>query len=113
LSLASATLDAREEPLAIRVSPVVASAPASVVVRTMLYAHPQNRTLEVVIDSNEFYRSSSVQLDGDRAPRTATFEFRSLPRGSYEVRATLLDMKGEQRAVARQHIDVIAGGAGR
>ena len=47
-------------------------------------------------------------LEGEDAPRTTTFEFRGLPTGTYEVRATLLGAGGQQRAIARQQVDVIA-----
>ena len=41
------------------------------------------------------------------------FEFRSLPQGTYEVRANLIGAGGQQRAWVRQQINVIAGGSGR
>lgn len=96
--------------LAVRVSPAVAFAPANLVVRTTIPSHDQNRTVEIVAESEDFYRSSEVQLEGDRAPRTSMFEFRSLPPGTYEVRATLRGMNGEERATVRQQVNVIAAG---
>ena len=40
------------------------------------------------------------------------FEFRSLPPGTYEVRAKLFGSNGEQRATIRQRINIIESGAG-
>ena len=96
--------------ISIRVSPAVAFAPANLVVRTMIPAHADNRVVEIVAESPEFYRSSQIQLDGDRAPRTSMFEFRSLPSGTYEVKAILRDIHGDERAAVRQQVSVIQSG---
>jgi hypothetical protein len=100
------------EKMTVRVSPAVAFAPANLIVRAHIEADAQNRAVEIVAESTEFYRSSEIQLDGENAPRTNTFEFRSLPPGNYEVSATLLGPGGSPRASVRQSINVIATGAG-
>jgi hypothetical protein len=100
------------ERIAVKVSPAVAFAPANLVVRAMIEADQQNRAVKIIAESADFYRSSQIQLEGENAPRVSTFEFRSLPPGTYEVRALLLGAGGEQRAFARQTINVIASGAG-
>src|SRR6185295_1220030 len=101
------------ERMTLRVSPSVSFAPANLIVRAQIEADAQNRAVEIVAESTEFYRSSEIQLDGDKAPRTNTFEFRSLPPGTYEVKATLLGPGGSARASVRQQINVIASGAGQ
>ena len=40
------------------------------------------------------------------------FEFRSLPSGTYEVKATLLDAKHQARASVRSEVNVIQSGGG-
>lgn len=100
------------DPLSLRVSPAVAFAPANLIVRATVANNAANRSMEIVAESEDFYRSSEIQLDGESAPRTTMFEFRSLPPGTYEVRATLYGMSGNQRAEVRQEINVIASGAG-
>ena len=63
-------------------------------------------------ESIDFYRSSEIELDGENAPRTNMFEFRSLPSGTYEVRVTLRAGDGHSVAHVRQQVNVIeAGGA--
>jgi hypothetical protein len=55
----------------------------------------------------------SVQRDsaqGDRAPRTTTFEFHSVLQGDYEVTALVIGTDGQQRAVARTHVNVVESG---
>jgi len=100
------------ERLTIKVSPAISFAPANLNVRAMIEADAENRAVEVVADSVNFYRSSEIQLEGDKAPRTTTFEFRSLPPGTYEVKVMLIGVDGRQRALARQQVNVIASGAG-
>jgi hypothetical protein len=100
------------ERLALKVSPAVCFAPANLVVRATIQADRANRAVEVVAESTDFYRSSEIELDGENAPRTNMFEFRSLPSGTYEVRVTLRGGGGEQIANVRQQVNVIdAGGA--
>jgi hypothetical protein len=100
------------ERLTLRVSPAVSFAPANLVVRATIQADAANRAVEVVAESNDFYRSSEIELDGQNAPRTNTFEFRSLPSGTYEVRVTLIGESGQSLANVRQQVNVIeAGGA--
>src|SRR5262245_700039 len=111
----TATLGAGSgERMTLTVSPAVAFAPANLIVRAMIEADTRNRTIEVVAESTDFYRSSEVQLDGDHAPRTSRFEFRSLPSGTYEVKATLRDASGEALAAVRSHVNIVtAAGDGR
>ena len=101
------------ERLALKVSPAVAFAPANLIVRTTVEADAANRAMEVVAESRDFYRSSSVELDGDKAPRTTQFEFRSLPPGLYAVRAILVGSDGHTRAAVRQDVNVIASGGAK
>src|SRR5579862_5587048 len=87
------TLDAGQR-VELRVSPLVAFAPADVNVRAMVEADSANRSMLIEVDSNDFYRSSEIQLDGERAARTNVFSFRDLPSGLYELRATVRDGRG-------------------
>ena len=98
------------ERITLKVSPAVAFAPANLVVRATILADPENRAVQVVAESADFYRSSEVQLEGDKAARTNMFEFRSLPPGTYLVSANLMGADGRSRGLSRQQINVIAGG---
>ncbi len=100
------------ERIAMKVSPAVAFAPANLVVRAMIEANADNRAVEIIAESADFYRSSQIQLEGDRAPRINQFEFRSLPPGTYEVRAMLIGADGQHTASARQQVNIIASGVG-
>ena len=100
------------ERITMKVSPAVAFAPANLIVRATVIADADNRAVQIIAESEDFYRSSEIQLEGDRAARISTFEFRSLPPGTYEVRANLIGADGQTRAMIRQQINVIASGAG-
>ena len=52
------------QPLTLQVSPAMAPAPAFISVRAHIEANDDNRYLEVVAQSPDFYRSSRVSLDG-------------------------------------------------
>jgi hypothetical protein len=79
-------------------------------VRVRIDRNAENRTLEVVAVSDDFYRSSEIDLDGEQTPATVEFEFRSLPSGNYEVLGVLKDRSGVRRAAAREQVQVIPSG---
>jgi hypothetical protein len=110
LTLAAGPLGAGER-LSMRVSPAFSFAPAYLTVRAMVEANKDNRAIEIVAESIDFYRSSEIQLDGDRAPRTTMFEFRALPGGVYQVRAVLKGSRGQHLAVVYTSVNVIGTGA--
>ena len=101
------------EPITMKVSPAVAFAPANLVVRATIDADAANRAIEIIAESSDFYRSSEIQLEGDKAARTTTFEFRSLPSGHLRSARDALRPSGK-RGVVRQQVNVMAsGGANR
>lgn len=89
------------ELLGVKVSPAVAIAPASLSVRVTLEPHDANRSLEMIVESSDFYRSSWRQLDGTKAPRVSVFEFSHLPAGAYEVTGILGGPGGRRAAASR------------
>ena len=52
----------------------MALAPATLFVRASIEPHADNRSVEVVVDSEEFYRSSQVQLEGEYSSRMTLFD---------------------------------------
>lgn len=92
------------EKLTLRVTPNVSSAPSTVIVRAYVTPNAQNRLLQIDADSGSFFRSSEIQLDGDKAPTLTEFRLNSLPSGEYTVRAVLKDSAGEETVVRRTAI---------
>jgi hypothetical protein len=82
------------EKLQLQVTPAVSMAPASVVVRAIIERNASNRELEIVADSESFYRRTVVDLDGEQAPKVNELRLIDIPGGEYEITATLLDEHG-------------------
>lgn len=92
---------AATEKLSLRVTPNVSSAPSNVVVQARVARDADNRWLHIEADSGEFFRSSSIQLDGDKAPTVTEVRLANLPSGEYAVSAVLRDSHGDETTVRR------------
>jgi hypothetical protein len=101
------------QPLTLQVSPLMAPAPAFVSVRATVEANDDNRALEVIAQSPDFYRSSRVELPGRNAPRLAVFEYASLPPGLYDITGVLVGTSGRRAAVSRLVRVVGMAGSGK
>ena len=104
----STVVGSAKESVSIRVSPAVAFAPADLIIRTTVEPDERNRALEIVADSGAFYRSSMIQLEGDRAPKTTTVTFHGVPAGEYEMAAVLIGEQGQAKALAHTTVMVVA-----
>jgi len=82
-------------------SPAVSQAPALLTVRVSIEAAADNRALEVVAESPDFYRSSQIQIEGERGARVNVFQFRDLPTGLYQVTGVLVGVHGPRATVVR------------
>jgi hypothetical protein len=89
------------EKLQLQISPTVSTAPASVIVRALVEHDAENRQLEIVADSTDFYRRTVVDLDGEQAPKVNELRLIDIPGGEYDVTATLYDSRGVRTAVRR------------
>jgi|SRR3954453_15804592 len=96
-----------QQRVSLRVSPAVAFAPASLFVRATVDVNAENRSLEIIAESADFFRSSEISLDGDRAPRVTQLLFKSVPRGDYDVRAVLRGASGREIASTVTKVDVV------
>ena len=99
------------QPLRLHVTPVMAAAPAFISVRAMVEASDDNRALEIVAQSSDFFRSSRIELDGRDAPPLSVFQYPNLPPGLYEVSAFLIGTNGQRAAVSRVVKVVPRGGS--
>jgi len=89
-----------------RVSPDYGFAPADIVVQAFIETDVLNRAISFVIESPQFYESSSTELEGDRAPRTKEVRFRMLPAGSYEVTVTVYGGNEQPRGRFVSHVEL-------
>lgn len=99
--LAASGSTGASEKLMLRVTPNVSSAPSTVIVMATVTRNADNRWLRIEADSGAFYRSSEVQLDGDKAPLVTEVRLNNLPSGEYTVIAVLRDNLGEETVVRR------------
>ena len=107
VALSTATIVVAGEPVSVRVNPTVAIAPTMLAIRVSVTPQPQNRALEIVVDSDDFYRLSRVQLEGDRAPTINTLKIDRVPAGDYEVTATVIAADGRRGTTARARVEVM------
>jgi len=98
--LAAASPAAAPPPVAVRVSPNASMAPATVRVTVTVEPDERNRGLMVEADSLNFYSSSEVALEGTGSSRVKRFEFKNLPPGEYEVRATVQRNDGNRQVAS-------------
>lgn len=85
-ALLKLTADA-PKPIELHVSPRIAFAPASLAIQVRVHASPEDRWINIVTDSGEFYRRSDFSIEPDRT--LYRIEWRALPAGEYDVIAVI------------------------
>jgi hypothetical protein len=105
-SLGAEASDDAERPLHVRVSPSLAHAPADLYIYVSVARRSENRILRVTAESEDFFRSSDTQLDGEFSARVTVVRFRELPPGGYEIRAELIVSNGRTADVAKRTVEV-------
>ena len=70
--------------------------PAPGYLRSVIRVTPsaENRALRVEIDSDDYFRSSEIQLDGASAPMSHFIDWKQMPPGMYAITATLIGSEG-------------------
>jgi hypothetical protein len=71
--------------LTVRFTPLVRVTPGEARGVVTVPRHLDNRVLRVILESDDYYSLSAVQLDGEDAPLSHSFSWRDLPPGSYRV----------------------------
>ena len=99
--------------LELRARPAFAYAPSDVRMEFRIAPDATNRALVVSAESDEFFRSSVIELEGERAPKTISIEYHGLPAGDYSLRGTLLDGKGDELAAVEKQVTVMASAGER
>ena len=100
------------EQMTMTVTPRQGFAPSPLRIRVHIEPSAENRSLTIATDSGEFYRSSEIPLEGDRAPRTIELEFRDVPEGEYDVVCIVKDGAGRQRSVAHRSARLLSPSGG-
>jgi hypothetical protein len=102
----TASADDPERPLHVRISPTMAHAPADLYIYVSVARRPDNRLLRVSAESDDFFRSSETQLDGEYSARVTVVKFRELPPGDYEIRAELIVSTGRTVDTLKRSVEV-------
>jgi hypothetical protein len=89
-----------EPELEIQLRPRGASTQGFVRSLVRVLPHPENRLLRLEIDSEDYYRSSDIQLEGANAARNHSMDWSGLPAGTYKIVATVFGPDGERNREA-------------
>ena len=106
LGVQASGTDDTDRPLRVRVSPTMAHAPADLYIYVSVARRSENRLLRVTAESDDFFRSSETQLDGESSARVTLVRFRELPPGGYEIKAELIVSNGRTTDVAKRTVEV-------
>jgi hypothetical protein len=87
--------------MTIRAWPSTALEPANLRVEVMFERRAENRWVRISADSQDYFSSSEIQLDGERAARIRVVTFREVPAGLYELRGEVFGDHGHVVATAR------------
>jgi hypothetical protein len=102
----AANPQADDSPVRLRLVARVVSAPADFSGLVRVTPNADYRLLRVVLDSDNFYRSSDIQLEGDRSPRNHFLSWRSLPAGTYRIVVTVFGTQGLRTQVTQEFLVV-------
>lgn len=85
------------------------SAPATVILNVAIEPDADNYRLAVEAESERFFRSSTLELEGESDKRIHTIQFKNLPEGEYILRAEVRS-KTAVRGKAQQELTVTGVG---
>jgi hypothetical protein len=104
---AVAQADKPADELTLRLTPRFVSAPGYLRSLIRVAPHEANRTLRVEIDSDGYYRSSDIQLDGASAPTSHFVDWKEVPAGKYDLRVSVLGAGDDARIVRTINFQVL------
>ncbi len=90
----------------LRLTPRFVSAPGYLRSLIRVVPNAENRVMRVSIDSDAYYRSSDIQLDGESAPMNHFVDFKGVPAGKYELTVEVIGQTGT-RAMRRLDFQVL------
>ena len=97
-----------QDPVRIAVSPAHAFAPAFLRVRVSVEPNAANRSLTIIANSEGYYRSSLIQLEGETSARTFFVELKQVPAGEYKLSAVVSNGNRKDVAVATQGVRILS-----
>jgi hypothetical protein len=79
-------------------------------VQVLVARDADNQLMRVTAESESYFSSSEMILDGEYSPRIRSIRFRSVPSGSYEVTGTVYDRRSKVKGSARKTVLVFGRG---
>jgi len=86
--------------LTVRVAPLVRLTRGDAHGVVIVPRHADNRLLRVIIESDDYYSSSDIQLDGEDAPQNHLLYWRDLPPGFYSVTVRVYGTTGLRQSTS-------------
>ena len=105
----SGTSGSAKDNVEIRLNGRFFAEPATVQLIVAVEPNSENRRLRVEADGDSMYRSTEIDLAGDKEQRLHTVEFKNLSAGGYTLRAQVLSNESV-RSQAEQEIMVTGDG---
>lgn len=94
-----------DSPVSLVINKRIVPAGSDLLVTIKLERNSDNRTLTIEADSDDYLRSSTMQLDGEFEAATHQYWFRQLPEGEYSIVARVSGTRGV-RGVATVPVSV-------
>jgi hypothetical protein len=91
--------------LQLHVSPVL-SERGDMLVQVLVTRDAENQWMKVTAESEVYYSSSEMELEGEYSPRVKVIRFRGVPAGWYEVTGTVFDHRQHVKGLARRSVMV-------
>jgi hypothetical protein len=98
---------ADESVVELRLTSSYAFAPASVGGIVRVPRNADNRLLRIVADSENYYRSSDINLEGENAPLSHVIWFKEMPAGHYNIEVTVFGPGGGTRGHRMEQLEVM------
>lgn len=90
------------------VSPRVAFAPVDLVILVRLQPVAEDRQLRVLLNGEDYGRSSAVDLQGEQSPKFFRFEWRRVGAVDGEITGSVWTAYGKIRLATSQHVLITA-----
>ena len=92
-----------EDFVQLHVSPVL-SDHGDMTVQVLVTRDAENQWMKVTAESESYYSSSEMELEGEYSPRVKVIRFRGVPAGWYEVTGTVFDHRQHVKGLARRSV---------
>jgi hypothetical protein len=90
----------------LHVSPTLSDR-GDMLVQVLVTRDAENQWMRVTAESESYYSSSEMELEGEYSPRVKVIRFRGVPAGWYEVTGTVFDHHQHVKGLARRSVMVL------